>query len=52
LKKVLILTGIHLCNNPRVIKEATALAEAGFEVEVLSEWINPILKARDQALLE
>jgi len=51
LPSVIILTGIHLCNNPRVIKEATALAEAGFEVEVLSEWIDPALKAKDQALL-
>jgi glycosyltransferase involved in cell wall biosynthesis len=34
-----------------VIKEATALAAAGFGVEVLGAWIDPMLKARDLELL-
>lgn len=51
MKKVLILTDSHLCHNPRVIKEATALQNAGYKVEVLGGWFDPALKARDQALL-
>ncbi len=50
-QSIVILTGNSLCHNPRVIKEATALAAAGFVVEVLGAWTNPELKARDQALL-
>jgi glycosyltransferase involved in cell wall biosynthesis len=49
---IAILTGNHLCHNPRVLKEATALAEAGFAVEVLGGWFEQTLKARDEALLE
>ena len=33
---ICILTGNHLCHNPRIIKEASALSDAGFKVEVLS----------------
>jgi len=32
---VLILTNGHLCRNPRVFKEATALGKAGYEVTVV-----------------
>lgn len=35
LKKVVIVSGIQAINNPRVVKEADALAEAGLDVEVL-----------------
>lgn len=35
MKKILLLSGIHICHNPRVVKEADALAEAGHEVTVL-----------------
>ena len=48
---VVILTGGHICHNPRVLKEAMALAGAGYDVRVLGSWFDPILKARDQALL-
>ena len=48
---IVILTGGHLCNNPRVIKEATALARGGFAVEVLGAWASASLKASDQELL-
>ena len=51
MKRLIILTGSPLCHNPRVIKEATALAATGFSVEVLGAWLDPELKARDQALL-
>jgi glycosyltransferase involved in cell wall biosynthesis len=44
---ILILTGNHLCNNPRVIKEATTLANAGYRVTVTGAWFDKGLKARD-----
>ncbi len=48
---IAIFSGSHLCHNPRVIKEATALARAGYEVEVVGGWFDKSLKARDQELL-
>lgn len=45
--EILILTGSHLCHNPRVFKEASALANAGFDVEVLGAWMDKKLKAGD-----
>ena len=50
--KIAILTGNPLCHNPRVIKEATALAEAGFNVEILGGWLNAGFKHRDLELLK
>jgi glycosyltransferase involved in cell wall biosynthesis len=49
--QITILTGSHLCHNPRVIKEAATLAEAGYDVEVLGGWFDAVLKARDQELM-
>jgi glycosyltransferase involved in cell wall biosynthesis len=49
--RVVILSGNTLCHNPRVIKEAAALADHGFKVTVLGAWSDALLKARDQALL-
>ena len=51
IRRILIVTGSHLCHNPRVIKEATALQQAGFDVEVLGGWFDANLKQRDQELL-
>ena len=34
--RVLILTSAHLCRNPRVLKEASTLGTAGYDVTVLS----------------
>jgi glycosyltransferase involved in cell wall biosynthesis len=50
-KIIVILSGNHLCHNPRCIKEASALARAGFGVVVLGAWIDPGLKARDLDML-
>jgi hypothetical protein len=36
MKRVLILSATHLCKNPRALKEATTLAEAGYDVNLLS----------------
>lgn len=49
---IVLLTANPLCNNPRVIKEATALAQAGYRVSVLGAWLDAGLKQRDQALLQ
>jgi glycosyltransferase involved in cell wall biosynthesis len=49
---ICILTGNHLCHNPRVIKEASSLARAGHNVRVLGGWIDPRLKARDIEMLK
>jgi hypothetical protein len=51
MQSIVLLTGNHLCHNPRAMKEASALARAGFEVEVLGGWYNASLKARDLDLL-
>ena len=44
---IAILTGNHLCNNPRVIKEGITLANAGYTVTVIGAWFDGGLKARD-----
>ena len=49
--RIVILTGHHLCHNPRVIKAAGALAKAEYEVTVLGGWFDPLLKARDEMLM-
>jgi len=36
MKRILIVTSGPLCRNPRVLKEATALGEAGYDVTVLA----------------
>jgi glycosyltransferase involved in cell wall biosynthesis len=50
--KIAILTGNHLCHNPRVIKEATTLAAAGFKVEVIGGWLDENLAKRDRDLID
>jgi len=46
-----ILSGNHLCHNPRVIKEADAMAREGYNVEVLGAWSDPDLAERDRQIL-
>lgn len=50
-KRIIILSGIQLSTNPRVVKEADALAAAGYDVVVLGATLNPALAARDRALV-
>jgi len=50
-RQIVILSGNHLCHNPRVIKEATTLANAGYKVQVLGNWFDRSLKARDCELI-
>ncbi len=47
---IAILSGNHLCHNPRVIKVAATLATAGYNVTVLGGWFDPVLKERDRKL--
>lgn len=46
-----IVTGAHLCRNPRVVKEATALREAGHRVTVLGPATDARLSELDAALV-
>ena len=34
--RILILSALHLCRNPRVVKEATTLGRAGYDVTVMT----------------
>jgi len=48
---VVLLTGSSISHNPRALKEASALARAGFRVRVLGAWLDPMLKAMDQHVI-
>ncbi len=47
---IAIVTGAHLCRNPRVVKEAEALADAGFRVTVLRPVFSQPLADLDRDL--
>jgi glycosyltransferase involved in cell wall biosynthesis len=49
--RIVLLTGNSLCHNPRALKEATALARAGYCVSVLGAWLDATFKARDLRLI-
>ncbi len=46
-----IVTGAHLCRNPRVVKEAMALREAGHRVTVIGPALDDRLSELDAALV-
>ena len=46
-----IVTTAHISNNPRVVKEADALHDAGHEVRVVAEWNDSASALRDDALM-
>jgi glycosyltransferase involved in cell wall biosynthesis len=50
-KKILILTSAHLCRNPRVVKEATSLGAASYEVTVMSVSVQPRFEQMDRELM-
>jgi glycosyltransferase involved in cell wall biosynthesis len=52
LKKICILTQSHLCRNPRVVKEANSLANAGFEVVILTIFFSEELLQEDKSLID
>lgn len=50
-KRILILTASHLCRNPRVLKEATTLGHAGYDVTVMSVSSHQRFEAMDRELM-
>ena len=48
--RICIVTGAHLCRNPRVVKEAGTLADAGHDVSVLGPALASDLVPEDRAL--
>lgn len=50
MRRILILSGIQLSTNPRVVKEAHTLAAAGYDVEVVGATLEPDLRERDRQL--
>ncbi|OQX82493.1 MAG: hypothetical protein B6D64_00135, partial [Bacteroidetes bacterium 4484_276] len=51
-KKICILTQSHLCRNPRVVKEANTLANAGFDVTILTTFTFADLLEEDKKLID
>jgi glycosyltransferase involved in cell wall biosynthesis len=49
--KICIITHSHLCRNPRVLKEAIALHNAGFDVTVIHNTYDSLLTKEDRSLL-
>lgn len=50
-KRIVILSGSPLCTNPRVVKEARTLSDAGYEVTVLGAWLDAAAKEHDEELI-
>ena len=48
MKKIVLLSGNHICHNPRVVKEADALASFGAEVRVVGGATSTALKEKDK----
>ncbi|MEM6821193.1 MAG: glycosyltransferase [Verrucomicrobiota bacterium] len=51
-KKILIVTSAHLCRNPRVVKEANALALAGYNVTVVTNSTHAPSLIHDAPILD
>lgn len=51
MSRVLVLSGSHLCQNPRALKEATTLAAAGYDVTLLHVSVRADLAATDERLM-
>lgn len=49
--RILILTSAHLCRNPRVVKEATTLGRAGYDVTVMSISVQERFERMDLELM-
>ncbi len=50
-RRILILTSAHLCRNPRVVKEASTLGAAGYDVTVMSISVQPRFERMDRELM-
>lgn len=51
-RRITIITGQHLTANPRVWKEANALACRGYFVTIYTTWYNPLLLTEDKKLID
>ena len=51
-KRIVIATPGQLGSNPRVVKEAQALHDAGFDVTVVATRVSGFVEPRDQSVLE
>src|SRR5690349_5413383 len=52
MKKICIISDLHLSSNPRVWKEANSLARNGYQVVVLTMWSSAEKKIKDQAFVK
>lgn len=52
LYRICIVTGAHLCRNPRVVKEAVSLQQAGYKVTVLGPAWDGSLSKQDATLVQ
>lgn len=52
MKSICILTQSHLCRNPRVVKEANALAKAGYKVTILTTFTYADMLEEDLKLID
>jgi glycosyltransferase involved in cell wall biosynthesis len=50
-KRICLLTPGNVVSNPRIVKEADALHEAGYQVQVISTDLYEPVRARDDALV-
>lgn len=50
-EKICLISDLHLSSNPRVWKEANALAAAGYEVVVLTMWTSAERRKKDLLLI-
>ncbi|HEY4338014.1 MAG TPA: glycosyltransferase [Puia sp.] len=51
MKKICIVSDLHLSTNPRVWKEANSLAAAGYAVTILTMWTSAAKRDLDKAFL-
>ncbi len=52
MKRICLITPGHVASNPRLVKEANALFETGYQVRVVAGDYMPIIRPLDRALLE
>lgn len=50
-RQILVLTSSHLCRNPRVVKEASTLGAAGYDVTVMSVSVHAGFEALDREIM-
>jgi|GEM_PF-7030127 len=51
MKKICLVSPGHVASNPRLVKEANSLLQAGYEVRVVAGDMVPFVRPLDNALL-